>query len=96
MTICLKCEIIPDNEDPVISGCPSTQTANTTSGAITANVTWTPPTATDNSGVQNLTSDYEPGDTFSSGTTPVTYTSTDAAGNTDTCTFNVVVTGILS
>ena len=84
-----------DNENPVISGCPSTQNANTDSGIATATVSWTPPTATDNSGTQTLTPDYNPGDSFPIGTTTVTYTSTDAAGNTDTCTFDVVVTGML-
>ena len=85
---------LTDNENPVISGCPSTQNANTDSGIATATVSWTPPTATDNSGTQTLTPDYNPGDSFPIGTTTVTYTSTDAAGNTDTCTFDVIVTGL--
>ena len=77
----------------MISSCPSTQNANTDSGIATATVSWTPPTATDNSGTQTLTPDYNPGDSFPIGTTIVTYTSTDAAGNTDTCTFDIVVSG---
>ena len=85
--------LIQDNENPVISGCPSTQSANTDSGLATGNVTWTEPTATDNSGTQTLTSDYSPGQSFPIGTTTVTYNSTDAAGNMANCTFNVVVTG---
>ena len=79
----------------MISGCPGNQYVNTDSGIATATVSWTPPTATDNSGTQTLTPDYNPGDSFPIGNTTVTYTSTDAAGNTDTCTFVVVVTGML-
>ena len=77
----------------MISGCPSTQNANTGSGVATATVSWTPPNATDNSGTQTLSSDYSPGDSFPIGTTTVTYTSTDESGNTNTCTFDVVVSG---
>lgn len=88
------CFYISDNENPVISGCPSTQSDNTDSGLATGNVTWTEPTATDNSGTQTLTSDYSPGQPFPIGTTTVTYNSTDAAGNVDTCTFTVTITGM--
>ena len=82
-----------DNENPIISGCPSDQSVNTGSGNATALVTWTPPTATDNSGTQTLTSTDNPGDYFPIGSTTVNYTSTDAAGNTDTCTFLIAVAG---
>ena len=85
--------ILTDNENPVISGCPSDQSVNTDSGNATAVVTWKPPTATDNSGMETLTSTNNPGDYFPIGNNTVTYTSTDAAGNTDTCTFYVDVTG---
>ena len=57
-------------------------------------MSWTPPTASDNSGeTVTLTSDYSPGDTFPIGTTVVTYTAMDAYGNVATSSFNVVVTG---
>ena len=57
-------------------------------------VTWTVPTATDNSGeAVTLTSDYSPGDVFLLGNTTVTYTATDVYGNTGTYSFNVEVTG---
>ena len=83
-----------DAEVPVISGTPSNQTINTDASLPNATVTWTPPTASDNSGEEvTLTSDYESGDSFSIGTTTVTYTATDAYGNTATSAFNVVVTG---
>ena len=49
----------------------------------------------DNLGIQTLTSTHNPGDSFPIGTTTVNYTSIDAAGNSATCTFNVVVSGKL-
>ena len=84
---------LTDDESPVLSGCPSDQSVNTDSGNATAVVTWTAPTATDNSGTQTLTSTYNSGDYFPIGNNTVSYTSTDAAGNTDTCVFYVDVTG---
>ena len=44
---------------------------------LTAVVTWTPPTATDNFGVPTLTSTPNSGDTFPIGNNTVTYTATD-------------------
>jgi gliding motility-associated-like protein len=38
-----------------------------------------------------LTSSHQPGDRFPQGTTTVTYTATDDAGNTATCSFDVIV-----
>ncbi|XP_041480035.1 uncharacterized protein LOC121427594 isoform X5 [Lytechinus variegatus] len=89
--VCTFYVIVIDNENPVISGCPSDQNVTTDIGNATAVVTWTPPTATDNSGNQTLTSTANPGDYIPIGNNTVTYTSTDASGNTDVCTFNVVV-----
>ena len=67
---------------------------NTDDSLPNAIVSWTPPTASDNSGeAVTLTSDYSPGDTFPIGTTTVTYTATDSYGNIATSTFDVVVTG---
>ena len=82
-----------DDEDPVISGTPSaiSQPADSTVG--TTVVTWTPPTASDNSGTYTLTSSHDSGDTFSLGATTVMYTAVDAAGNTVTDTFTVTITG---
>ena len=83
-----------DSEDPIVSGTPSTQNVNTDPGSPNGTVSWTPPTASDNSGDEvTLTSDYSPGDAFPIGTTAVTYTAMDAYGNSATSSFNVVVTG---
>ena len=54
------------------------QTAD--SGDCEAVVTWTAPTADDNCSA-TLSSTHNPGDSFNVGTTTVTYTATDAAGN---------------
>ena len=67
---------------------------NTDTSLPNATVSWTPPTASDNSGeAVTLTSDYSPGDTFPIGTTTVTYTATDTYGNTATSIIIVIVTG---
>ncbi|MFN8153723.1 MAG: MopE-related protein [Bacteroidia bacterium] len=74
-----------DNQAPLISDCP----ANITQcGDI---VTWTPPTASDNCTLISLTGDYTPGSSFSVGTTTVTYTATDNAGLSSTCSFTVTI-----
>ena len=82
-----------DDEDPVISGMPSAISQSTDATVATAVVTWTPPTASDNSGTYTLTSSHNSGDNFNLGATTVTYTAADAAGNTVMDTFTVTITG---
>ena len=99
---------IDDNIAPVVTGCPATITIQTGAGRTTCdkNYTWTAPSVTDNcsslaniaitwtitgattgSGTGNLNSYV-----FNKGTSTVSYTFTDAAGNANTtCTFNVTV-----
>jgi gliding motility-associated-like protein len=76
---------------PVISGCPANRTVALTPGACTALVTWTPPTASDDCGISSLTSNYSPGSNFPLGTTTVTYTATDGANNSSTCSFDITI-----
>ena len=53
-------------------------------------MTWTPPTAMDNSGGEvTVISSHNPGDQFSVGTTQVTYTFRDFAGNQAQCSFTI-------
>jgi len=80
-----------DNEAPVISGCPADIAVYNDAGLCSAVVTWTAPTAADNCSVVSFVWSHAPGDTFAKGTTAVTYTATDSAGLTATCTFNVTV-----
>ena len=90
-TTCTFDVIVEDNEDPVIADCPADITQDSDAGVCEAVVTWAAPTASDNCAVTTFTSTHDSGDTFPSGTTTVTYTATDAAGNTTTCTFDVTV-----
>nr|WP_290427025.1 HYR domain-containing protein [Algoriphagus limi] len=81
-----------DNIDPIINDCPTNISVSNDPGICGATVSWSQPFATDNSVVVNLISNIEPGSVFPIGTTRVTYTATDEAGNQSTCSFDVTVT----
>ncbi|XP_072013682.1 uncharacterized protein [Amphiura filiformis] len=84
---------ITDTTPPEISGCPDDITVRAPEGSNSRSVTWTEPTATDDSGVEPMrVRTRSPGDTFNVGSTIVAYTFTDGAGNIATCDFNVIVT----
>ena len=83
-----------DNESPVITNIPADISHNTDNGLLTAIVNWREPTATDNSGIQTLTSTHSPGSTFDIGVTIVSYTSVDSVGHKTTKTFSITVEGI--
>jgi hypothetical protein len=82
-----------DNQPPIITGCPADITVNAATGRCDAIVNWNPPTAGDNCSALgvHLTTTHIQGSVFPVGTTAVTYTATDNAGNKTTCTFNVTV-----
>lgn len=80
-----------DSTDPTISNCPSNTTVVAAQGETSAIVNWTVPTASDDCALQSLNTSHEPNTSFPIGLTKVTYTATDAAGNTATCTFDVTV-----
>ncbi|UCD75327.1 MAG: HYR domain-containing protein [Phycisphaerales bacterium] len=82
-----------DTTPPVIHDCPSNIEVNADAGGCDAVVTWTPPYADDNCALASFVSSHDPGDTFSQGTTTVTYTATDICGWEDTCSFDVTVSG---
>ena len=88
--------VYTDDEPPIINSCPGDQHATTDNGSPTGTVSWTEPTATDNSGLVNVTSTHHPGDSFQIGTTTVTYMAIDPSSNVANCTFSVVVTGSFS
>lgn len=92
MSTCSFNVTVIDTEAPVIAGCPSDITTMNDPANCTAMVTWTAPTESDNCAGVTMTSTHNPGDVFPTGTTTVTYTATDAIGNTTTCSFNVIVT----
>ena len=93
--------IDPDNpineEDtipPAISNCPTDIVQANDIGQCSAEVFWTPPTTSDNVGVTSFISTHNSGDLFFVGTTAVSYTAKDAAGNSAMCNFDVVVADI--
>jgi hypothetical protein len=89
---CIWTITVVDEELPVLLNCPgniSTTVPGCEAGSV---MSWTPPTVADNCPMVTLTSTHNPGDFFPCGTTVVTYTATDMAGNVATCSFNVTVT----
>ena len=80
-----------DTEPPVLISCPGNINVNVPTGSCSAVINWTPPTAEDNCSVETLESTHQPGALFSVGVTTVTYTATDASGNTAQCSFTVTL-----
>ncbi|XP_072014217.1 hyalin-like [Amphiura filiformis] len=84
-----------DNVAPEIIGCEQSASYTVSVGTMSLVVTWTEPTATDNSGMTpTVTQSHQPGDSFPVGMTQVTYTFTDQAGNDATCTFAIIIQAI--
>jgi hypothetical protein len=81
---------VRDNIAPTLSACPANIVLTATPGDCTPAVTWTAPVGADNCSF-TLTSTAASGARFPVGTTPVTYTVTDASGNKATCSFTVTV-----
>ena len=86
-----------DHESPVITGYHTQIVHQIDNGARDSSVStssivnWEEPVATDNSGLQTLTSSHTPGSLLPVGITEVTYTSTDPFGNTAIYTFTVTI-----
>ncbi|MBP9151712.1 MAG: SprB repeat-containing protein, partial [Flavobacteriales bacterium] len=86
---CTQDVVVTDGQDPTIT-CPATANITTDAGICTSSASIGTATSADNCGVQSTTvSNSGP---YSVGTTTVTWTATDASGNTATCTQDVVVT----
>nr|UXE44305.1 hypothetical protein Hi04_10k_c1889_00026 [uncultured bacterium] len=82
---------VNDKEAPKLT-CPANITQDTDDDACSAIITYTA-TATDNcDGTDAVTFSPASGSTFPVGTTTVTATATDKAGNTASCSFTVTVT----
>ena len=81
---------VQDNQAPVITQMADIS-ANNDANNCSAVVTWTDPAVTDNC-TYTLTPDIVSGATFDVGVTTVTYSVTDAGGNTDSMSFDVTVT----
>ncbi len=88
---------VSDTEAPKIT-CPATVFANNTPGTCEGVATYIPPAGTDNCPGQAtaLTAGQGDGGTFPVGNSTETYTVTDAAGNTASCSFTVTVKDVES
>jgi hypothetical protein len=81
-----------DTTAPVLTGVPGDISTGATS-SVGAAVDWTPPTASDNVDPRPVVScDHNPGATYPLGSTLVTCTATDAAGNRSSQSFTISVT----
>ncbi|MCH4823312.1 HYR domain-containing protein [Gramella lutea] len=83
---------VNDSEAPTIN-CPTDINQSVDTGSCDAVVNYTLPTASDNSGVVNLSLVSGPasGESFPLGTTTVTYRATDDEGNFVECSFDVTI-----
>jgi len=90
-------EVTITGEAPVrIAGCPDNIVLSFSSETgCDLSVNWSPPILINgcSTGETLLTSNFDPGDQFPLGTTLVTYTAADEGGNTQTCEFEVTITG---
>ncbi len=84
-------QFLVDTTPPAISNVPANITVYTAANSSTAAATWSLPSATDAVGVASFSSNVASGTQFPVGTTTVTYTARDAAGNTSTASFTVTV-----
>ena len=87
--------LLSDEEPPVFANLPPKELNQMADpGVATATVTWTEPTVTDNSGAAlTVSSNYQSGDKFILGITPVIYSAVDSHGNNATYSFNVIIEG---
>jgi len=82
---------VKDLEAPRILGMPADITRYVPPGQTSVEVTWPPPTATDNVAVTRFLMGRLPSNAFGLGVATVIYTARDAAGNTSTASFTVTV-----
>lgn len=87
----LCCSNTTDNTKPTFSNCPTTIEMALAANECMKQVSWIPPTATDDCLVDKITTTHAPGVNFIAGTTIVTYTAVDLNGNKSTCSFNIIV-----
>ena len=89
---CMFDVTVNDTENPTIS-CPADIVVSNDPGVCGAVITFADATAMDNCAGVTVAQTGGPasGSTFPVGTTAVTFTATDAAGNTAMCSFNVTV-----
>jgi uncharacterized protein YjbI with pentapeptide repeats len=82
---------VQDTSPPQFSPNPPSNVITEATGSTGTNVFYPLPTVTDNVGVASETCNPVPGTLFALGTTPVSCIAKDAAGNSVTASFNVIV-----
>lgn len=83
---------IQDVTPPMFTNCPQdTIVVPLAEGECEAVATWDDILVEDNCGIDTLIASHEPGDTFFLGLTTVQYIAIDINGNSDTCSFAVVI-----
>ncbi|MGB1397619.1 MAG: HYR domain-containing protein, partial [Planctomycetota bacterium] len=82
---------VEDDQLPTLAGIPDDIVVSNDQGICGAQVSWTPPAALDNCGIETHVSSYNPGDLFNLGTTTVEIVATDYSGNSVTGSFLVTV-----
>ncbi len=82
---------VVDIEPPTISGLPPTLTASTDPGSCEASVMWPFPVIDDNCAVVSSSGSHSPGDSLPIGTTLVSYSASDAAGNQTNAIMEITV-----
>ncbi len=91
-TSCAQTITVVDTTPPVLSACPADITVPADAEFCTAEVVYTPPTATDNcDAAPDVVCDGPVDSIFPLGPTVVTCTATDDCGNASSCTFTVTV-----
>jgi hypothetical protein len=80
---------VVDSQFPTLSACPTNQNVGTASGCV--NVTYTPPTVSDNCSGAMVSCAPPSGTCFPIGNTTVTCIGADTSSNTTTCSFTVTV-----
>ncbi len=76
---------------PDFDSCPDDIVAHIGAGEMATTVFWDPPVASDNCGAPDVSSNADPGDSFSLGSTVVMYSAVDDNGNTADCAFTILV-----
>jgi hypothetical protein len=92
---CTATVTVLDSISPTITSCPADMAVTTNTGGCQSIVSWVDPTIADNCTFTTIQS-HTSGSTFPVGVTTVTYTVTDAGGNTAVCSFTVTVTNDLA
>ncbi len=91
-TTCQFSVTITDSQPPVLTNCPSNISQFNDPNLCGAVVSWTTPGATDNCSVTvTQTGGLPSASVFPVGVSFISYTATDAAGNTATCQFSITI-----